>query len=1442
MSIKKLFDSTNRVTQYADFDNEKGAYSSVESSTNAKNLVEEQRTFTPDVDYSKPEKFAFYGSAYLYYKSAFDNISDYYPYDGSLAEQTTFYNKMLPVDKYVFNKKYPRTTGYITIAAEGWGTSTKTDGYGLPSVLEYIAFKGGPHTGSQGPLLKDQSDSKYSSKTDRSNIYDEDIYETAGLPSDYGKGTRLSNLRSNFDDGVTVEFWLKTGSLSPSLTEKQVVFDLWNNETPGPSNNTYGRIRIELVSGSTGGLPSKRMTYTVQSGSTKKTSTIGSTGSLGFSDWKHYAIAFYNTGSNFISKLYVDGRLNETITSAGTVSELSSKNMQGRIGALITNPSGSSAVAGAGKLAGSLDEFRFWKTNRNAAQVSENRFDRVGGGSNTDISNTTLGVYFKFNEGITGVTATDNIVADYSGRISNGTWVGYTATSRNTGSAIVSASAASAEYEEPIIRENHPDYISRRKSLLDVGAYYDSTNHSAFINHAPSWVVENHEDTANDNLKFVSHIVGSYFDNVYLLTKELPKFKQVNYISESASPVPFAHHLPQSLGLYVPDIFVDASVQEQLMNRNDKELFQNNLSETKNLIYQNLYNNLANIYKAKGTENAFKNVLRCFNIDDELIQLKIYSDNNIYEVKNNLRQIISTNKSANFNKQGQTAAVVYQREDTTNGNSRGYLSGSTATTGSAIESYITPNGPEREKYYGFTAEADVIFPRFFNNKDTINRSFTQVSLFGAVQVKSGSAATAYQAGTNTTVPSTGSASKMANFQVYAIRDEAKSKNAYFKLESSGSANPFPTLTSSIFGNVYDNSRWNISVRLKPKSIGISGFVTASTLDYDLIFRGVNSVLGVVKNSFQISSSISTTTGSNFLQNHKRVYAGAFRNNVTGTVIAQSDAKVSNVKYWLKFIENSDLQLHLQDVDNSGISGSYKNISALDTSTSMVDNLNKDTLALEWNFDALTGSDSSGNFVTQDFSSGSSTMRSNYGWLGKISGYQYNGYGNFFNASSTDVVERERINSFKFIDPEEVVSSDMISILDDDDELLGFEQTIPNYVITAEKSMYRAISEEMLIFFAGIVDFNNLVGAPVNRYRGRYKDLEFLRESFFRRVKETKDIEKFISYYKWFDSAITEIFSQLVPASANFVEGVTNLVESHVLERNKYRTPFPTIDTDQSDPVTSMYGIGETSYPYETGFTPLPSSPRRTDIQVDYWFRRAERNSIEITSGDATIDTQRDNIRRVVNSMPALSSSRDNIFVNNGAGIRYQPDLFARKNYQQLLRIQADEPNSNTLGGGTNFPKDKNIQFSKVALSPGGPVNTAGGVYIPQNILLSFVNDFVAITDFKDPSKTPSKKVKRTVPVDYGRHHDDKDGYYHVKSSKAFPFNIISSSLNSGYQSEVASALGLNLEITNLHNDVYGDDQEKPLQGIFTEHNVGGNQHRHAPLNTGADNNNNRPEA
>lgn len=69
----------------------------------------------------------------------------------------------------------------------------------------------------------------------------------------------------------------------------------------------------------------------------------------------------------------------------------------------------------------------------------------------------------------------------------------------------------------------------------------------------------------------------------------------------------------------------------------------------------------------------------------------------------------------------------------------------------------------------------------------------------------------------------------------------------------------------------------------------------------------------------------------------------------------------------------------------------------------------------------------------------------------------------------------------------------------------------------------------------------------------------------------------------------------------------------------------------------------------------------------------------------------------------------------------------------------------------------------------------------------------------------------------------------------FPFAIVSSSVTTGYAEELSASFGPGYDITNFHQDNYGTFENEPLQGPFTEAHVGGNQHRHAPLNDGNDN-------
>jgi len=1898
MSIKKLFD-TDTSRNYLSETNTKEAFKDVESSRNMEAIVEHQSTYVPHINFKKPENFVKYGSAYLYYRTAIEWIHDYYPYDGSDAEINEYRNKLLDIEKYIFNNLYPRTNGFITIAHPddgGWGSldGSITNGYGLPATLEYITFKGGPGTGSsQNSLLSGLSINDYNNRFTNSNIYDTDIYTSAGLPSTYGSGSRESNLKANFNTGVTVEFWMKSGSAPKesgyqaplaSLTEKQVVFDWWNNEDTDSEH--YGRILVELTSSrDASGQPISPFVITVQSGAHGASSTTTAGGVPGrdlyllgtsslhnnFGDWNHYAVRMFNTGSGLHTELYVNGafndrnsraplyslsssftghtafgegtlkkyssqdnlqgwwRLNENYASqnvhdsagqapmavltalsktlaqadgkilkiydvetnsvefeinknkststatmiaysicgadanqfaieiaaavnaanaAGTLNvtatatseivalrattvsetaisntagtaisdsiitatqqwktrtgtfdasgerpalsttnypsgyiqeatrssifdddddervnvgpanlwnsiigasaasnkqmsfsvwinksgdgggnngrifafgstgvelytdgdeqlhfdvhfsgdngewetannviklstwhhvvvtydannashdpkiyidgipvtlteettptgalssfynpcyignnnggsggwqglmadfavwnsilsedevkaiynshffhehytfdEFNDKNAMGRIGALQKTPTGLSITAGAGKLSGSLDEFRFWKVARTPREIGTNWFTHIRGGVNTDISNTTLGLYYKFNEGITTNADTDSIVLDYSGRVSNGIWTGYSTNSRATGSAIVlaSGSAHTSEYRDPIVRANHPDVVSLKTDLLNSGSWYDRQNNSSILSLLPSWIAEEDEDSGGEefesDLRYVTHIVGAYFDKLSLQIEALPTFKHDIHTSASYSPISFAKHLPQSLGLATPELFIESTIMERFLNRNLTSSFEGDLTETKNLIYMNLYNNLTNIFKSKGTERSIKNVLRCFNLDDSLIRLNAYANRTTYQLKNNLQQTLLHKKTINLNDSNNVDGVIYQKQytgsafahaptDVVAGDTIGFISGSHGAGYSALNA--PKGGPGAGHYraledpYGFTNEASITFPTFYLGLDKFNRDEPKVSLFGLYTVATGSAD--IKSGAKTSwITSLGedSGPDVANFQVFAVRDRPSSKNVKFMLSSSNEGLdgdvPFPTLTSSTFLDVYNNTNWNFSVRLTPSLTGsnkaayiVSGSTEAFKSGfntYDLIFRGYNNEIGTTQNSFFLTASINHETATAFLNAAKRVYAGARRENITGSVLNYSDIHINSVKYWTKYIEDGVLEQHANDFYNAGVSGSYMRTSPRDLNSFGHDNLNLNSLVLNWDFENVTGSDSNGNFFITDMSSGSAELRDNLGWAGNWAGYQHTGYGHGFKTSSVNVIEKLSVNNYKFVDPERVVSSDMIQILSEDDMVYNFEQTIPDYYFTIEKSMYNAISEEMLKFFAGVVDFNNIIGEPVNKYRHRYKSLEKLREAFFRRVGEVKNIEKFVDYYKWLDDSIMTIISQLLPASVNFENDLLNVVESHVLERNKYQTKFPTVEFKEPDIGTAMRGAHENLYSWKDGHSTIPESPRTTKENRLYWDSRAERSATEISSSRSTnspavnadIDAQRENFKKIIWSSPTLSQSVALHYTVGGTP--YPAISFASSSFVKTYNLQMPSPvaTGSTIHAGTNFTDKKNIDFTYNALRPAGPVDNDGSTFIPRNVVLGFAKDIEPLheTHQWETDKYPRILTKRYLKTLHGRNFDyDGFGYTNVRSSFVFPFNIVSSSVVSGYNKAIVDRVTGGIEIVNLHHDTYGDSFEVPMQGPFTDYAVGGHQSRHVAVNTGSDQWYNRPEA
>ena len=610
----------------------------------------ENDRFIPHIDFSSASNFVKFGSAERYYDDAITRIVEFYPYDGSSVEKLKWHNSSSYLDLHIFDNEYPRTNGYVTFASGGYAV----DAPGNPSTKEYIVFYGGPNTASAGmagkPLVNTFSGSN--------------IWDTGSL--------RESNLKFDLTgSGATVEFWVKLGELDPdTTTQRQVIFDLANNEASSSDGYTpYGRFQLYYYNDrdasnsglnaliQSGSISQQTKLYTIDDGL-----ELTSTGS-----WNHYAVTLVSTGSSLVYEVYQNGiwvnRVEEaTPDSQSAVSEITGA-LQASIGAGVDSyyvtPGSATGGLGWWKLSGSVDEFRYWKTKRTSRQIGLNWLDQVEGGVNTDDATNKLGVYYKFNEGITTSAATDRKILDYSGRITNGVFVGYTSGARSTGSAIVEASASAFEFKDPILYRSHPEVSTLTNNLKLSGTLYDYNNVSSLYSSVPSWIQEEDDD---GTLKNLTQIMSSYLDTVYLQIDALPTFGDNDtYTSASSKPYPFAQEMLESAGFIAPELFVDADILEALGSRSDTELFTEDINNVKNRIYENIYNNLINIYKSKGTHDSFRNLIHCFGVDEDVVDLKMYGNNIETELQDNLKNKTFRKNYVNFHTADNFSATCYQQ-------------------------------------------------------------------------------------------------------------------------------------------------------------------------------------------------------------------------------------------------------------------------------------------------------------------------------------------------------------------------------------------------------------------------------------------------------------------------------------------------------------------------------------------------------------------------------------------------------------------------------------------------------------------------------------------------------------------------------------------------------------------------------------------------------------
>ena len=1391
MSIKDLF-SNYKSNEIIEQKTIKSASVDIEGLDYLKEKTRSKEKFIPPIDFSTASNFAKFGSAELYYEYGFKRIYEQYPYDGTLAEKEQFKNSSTYFDEYILENLYPRTNGYVNFGVAGpvGGAAAASGFYAGSTQKEYIKFEGGPHTASSG-----MTGLKFHDTFDNSTLYD-----TANK--------RENNLKVDLVVGNSIEFWLKKTGFDSSVAKKEAVFEVTDQQDK--------HLRIYLSASADGTNPLYLHLSGTAGGTKELEVSLGNssllTSSIADSSWHHYAVTIKSSSSGITSKLFVDSNLNNTRTDTFTgYTEIDASNGTGSVGSIaaLISDSGNGQMFSA-----SMDEFRFWKSERTGKQIGQNWFTQVGGGTNDSTDNTDLGVYFKFNEGIVGNATTDSTILDYSGRLSNGVFVGYQtdSTYRSTSSAMVESGVATREFKDPIIYSSHPTVASEKTYWMNTGSMQDLENPGLFYHLLPSWLIEEDEDNGK-NTKYMCQIMASFFDDLDAQISYQNKVKDESYVGSLLSkdddfneqfeenhsntkPLPFVKNLLRHRGFVIPEIFVDSTLREEFRQHDLNETYSKDLTEVRNLIYQNLYNNLTYLYKSKGTDKSFRNLFRCFGIDSDIIKLNLYADGATYILRNNYELKSKAKKAVNFyNKNHFTASVVQ--------------------SGSTGRDYILSGSLQT----AFTIECQAVFPKKIRKDDPsyFNTPFYTASVFGFHLVDTGSTNNDFLASDT-------------YLNLLVASNEDRSKSQFILTGGVGAYNI--RATSSVITNVYDNQKWHFGLRLRDLNydfINQTGSHNTSC-DGGAVSGGEPEIYPIDVFAIQTHGSTNLqqvttetlTSGSKFnefMVGNKRVFVGADKTNFTGSTIFNSDCQVLNTRFWQSYLSNDELLEHAYNFNCYGVENPYRS-----DNTFLVDNVHIpkiESLALNWDFEEAVGSDSNGSFDVTDLSSGSSDLMNKYGYVGKITKQQHHGKAHGFPVSSTRPITKLFLNIAEKKQPSSIYSSDLITIKSDDKEFFFQDDSVADNFYSFEKSMQSVISDDVMRMFSTVKDFNNLIGNPLNKWRSNYKEMEQIKRIYFESVENEPDQEKFFEFYKWIDSSISEAMKQLFPASARFSNGVANIIESHVLERNKYQNKFPLISRVESTEGT-VAALGERTYNWRLGHAPnyKANNSNLHNVWKKVWEERA--------------DTGANNLKKILNQNPR--SQIVNLLKSDGS--TYARDLDTVKLGSKSNKLGSAI--SKVIHGGINYELNKDRDFYLEKAYRHGPVSSVG---VPKAVILVGIGEGQGIDEIRNAEveNDPKKKLKYSFEAVLGLESTNTGSVFHpltdtfsysfkVRGNKKLPFNLVSGSVASGYNKTIYDSYKNNIVLTNLHSDTVDSSNEVPIQSPFTETVIGGHQSRHVRLN------------
>lgn len=1022
------------------------AVSGVVSPTGVQYALEIINRVTPKVDYSDFSNFVFFNSALDYFNITGDRMIAEYPYDGTYDDYLAFKSASDSYENYMIDA-WPRWsgTGYFTpgVFAVTGDSSNVANRHGL------LALSDTSTLGLSVPFTVE---------------YRLLFPNAAVLPS----ATSITVMAQHFSvSGTGPDYANPNFSLflSSSASAPTINFHLSGAGFTGSNSfGSYVSYPIPEASGGAGYYMAWVMTP--PSGSTS--------GTLQFYKTNAGSSAFPFTDAFNVDGLGVPQVISWTFNTGSTYWTGSNALVIGQ------HPSASLPIAATITPPDfQLTELRYWTMARDSADIYRTYNTRI-------FSGEPLQLYYRFAEPYTVSKPEYLLLKDYSGHKMNAKVNGVSsvpsfwipATTRDGGIGM-----SSQDLGEPLLSPRASDVQAYVNTQQVSGTEYDRNNPNLITNLVPQQYLFLEDDQNTAVMKNLLYLLGRQFDELKVGIDQTTHLLTADYTEFNTTPDAMLDDVLKFWGWSTKGNFLSKEAFQwffglSVLDRTPQDIEQGvysnerlevELFQIKNEFWRRTLNNLAYLYKTKGTKESVESLFRIYGLDESVVKLKEYGIKPFVKIETNRINSLKSHSVLRIDRVAGDYGVQ------------------------------TTSQPVSNSSGSWTVDMQIAFPAWQAANVYATRSMTPAS--AASSDATGSIYYTNQASGGRlarelafTLGSTGdiSSGDVAYEHLYYEREwRSGTLTQMGRLIYSADDGVNPT-SSVVFNDlpIFDGRWYHLSVQR-----------TGSTVRLDIQFNDTDRMGAKAADNSPVAEAIpyaSSGTLTVGLAASTLGFTLGYRPLITDKT---GQFWAHNVQIWGRKLSDTDRADHTINPFSHGSETPEQH----------------EQLELNWQFDKLIDSDNDTYLDSTYPSYNGVLVGSGTGISGSWSQNTYDRFNfsyNFIAPPDYNWTEEK----IRYLDTPRPDPQDHWNEIND---------------VGIEFNLIDALNEDISMMMSTMDNWNNVIGDPANRYRDTYPNLEKLRQQYFTRLTGRINFRVFIDYLDFFDRSFIELVKRLLPARIDF---------------------------------------------------------------------------------------------------------------------------------------------------------------------------------------------------------------------------------------------------------------------------------------------------------------------